>query len=173
MKQIIFLTIIALLSISCNKQKNISKNKTVKEVLLVGTFHYNNPGADVAKTRSFDILSEKSQNELKQISSKIKEYNPTKIFVEWPYNEQKELDSLYQLYKRDKYFINDSLSDFYLKNEIFQLAFRIAKENNLEAVYGIDYKTTFPYGEALNDIEKNKQFELKEKIEKLLFKIHN
>jgi len=170
MKQIIFLTIITLLSISCNKPKNISENKTiknstVKEVLLVGTFHYNNPGADVAKTKSFDILSEKSQNELKQISSKVKEYNPTQIFVEWPYNEQKELDSLYQLYKKDNYFTNDSLSNFYLKNEIFQLAFRIAKENNLETVYGIDYKTTFPYGEALNDIEKNKQFELKEKIE--------
>jgi hypothetical protein len=28
----------------------------VTEVLLIGTFHYNNPGTDVAKTKSFDIL---------------------------------------------------------------------------------------------------------------------
>ncbi|MGM0934059.1 MAG: DUF5694 domain-containing protein [Bacteroidota bacterium] len=155
------------------KEKNITENTTTtnldqkKEILLIGTFHYNNPGADVAKTKSFDILSEKSQLELEQISSSIKKYNPTKVFVEWPYNEQNELDSLYQLYKENKYFTNDSLSDFYLKNEIFQLAFRVAKQNNLDKVYGVDYPDTeFPYQEVMNDIESNNQINLKEQIEK-------
>lgn len=146
-------------------------NNHKKEALLIGTFHYNNPGADVAKTKSFDILSKKAQLELEQLTSSIKKYNPTKVFVEWPYNEQKELDSLYQLYKDNLYFTNDSLSDFYLKNEIFQLAFRVAKTSNHEKVFGIDYsKTEFPYGDAMNDIENNKQFELKEKIESTISK---
>ncbi|MCX2679379.1 DUF5694 domain-containing protein [Galbibacter sp. EGI 63066] len=155
------------------KEKYKTENTTTtildqkKEILLIGTFHYNNPGADVAKTKSFDILSEKSQLELEQISSSIKKYNPTKVFVEWPYNEQNELDSLYQLYKENKYFTNDSLSDFYLKNEIFQLAFRVAKQNNLDKVYGIDYlETGFPYQEVMNDIKSNNQIKLKERIEK-------
>ncbi|AUP81200.1 DUF5694 domain-containing protein [Flavivirga eckloniae] len=168
--KLISLLILSIL-ISC-KEESTNKNQSVdnhkKEVLLVGTFHYNNPGADVAKTKSFDILNEKSQLELEQISSEIKNYNPTKIFVEWPYNEQKELDSLYQLYKEDKYF-NDSLSDFYLKNEIFQLAFRIAKKNNQDKIYAIDYlETEFPYQKVMNDIESSNQMELKEKIQKII-----
>lgn len=164
---------------SCGEEQemikvNSFKNSNSTEVLLIGTFHYNNPGADVAKTKSFDILNETSQLELEKLSNDIKEYNPSKIFVEWPYNEQNELDSLYQLYIKDEYFENDSLSDFYLKNEIFQLAFRVAKKNNLDKVYGIDYnETEFPYGKVMNDIESNNQIRLKEKIENTIANLTN
>ena len=118
----------------------------------------------MAKTKSFDIMSEKSQSELKAISEKIKEYNPTKIFVEWPHDEQVELDSLYNLHVNDSYFTNQDLSDFYLKNEIFQLAFRTAKENGIKRVYGIDYSTSFPFGEVMAAIEKANQNDLRDKI---------
>ena len=151
-----------------NNEKNPKSNNTgnhQKELLLIGTFHYNNPGADVAKTKSFDVLSEEAQHELKQISAKIKAYNPTKIFVEWPYDEQYQLDSLYNLYREGSYFKNDSLSDFYLKNEIFQLAFRVAKDVNAKKVYGIDYATAFPFDEVMEAIEQANQKELKSKIQ--------
>ena len=176
MKLTVFLSWCLLFLISCNKQAQTLttaplKEATIaqseaKEVLLIGTFHYHNPGADVAKTKSFDILSEKSQKELEQITLKIKQYNPTKIFVEWLYKEQPELDSLYQLYQKDNYFTNDSLSSFYLKNEIFQLAFRVAKANNLDKVYAVDYKDTeFPFEAVMQAIVENDQVDLKEEIE--------
>lgn len=135
-----------------------------KDVLLIGTFHYNNPGADVAKTKSFNILSESAQNDLENMTASIKDYNPTKVFVEWPYDEQKELDSLYLKYQEDTYFDNDSLSRFYLENEIFQLAFRAAKANGLQKVHAMDYKTSFPFDDVIAAIEKNNQLELKSKI---------
>lgn len=169
MKNFLLLSLVCLL-FACNQVENTvtsstDQNVNTKEALLVGTFHYNNPGADVAKTKSFDVLSEAAQGELVTMSQQIAKYGPTKIFVEWPHNEQKELDSLFGLYKEGRYFTNDSLSDFYLKNEIFQLAFRIAKEVGLETVYGIDYKTSFPFGEVMEAIEKNNQTALKQKIE--------
>jgi|GEM_PF-6866314 len=37
---------------------------TKKEALLVGIFHFNNPGADLAKTETFNVMSKKSQQEL-------------------------------------------------------------------------------------------------------------
>ena len=172
MKNNVYLLLIFFLILSCNKKQEkkpikLSEVTNNKEALLIGTFHYNNPGADVAKTKSFNILSEASQSELKKISLSIKNYNPTKIFVEWPYKEQSELDSLYHLYVTDRYFTNDSLSDFYLKNEIFQLAFRTAKENKLDKIYGIDYTgTNFPFDDVMSDIKRNNQFELEAKIEK-------
>ncbi|MFP2996835.1 DUF5694 domain-containing protein [Spongiivirga sp. MCCC 1A20706] len=153
------------------QSNHVDSTKANKEVLLIGTFHYNNPGADVAKTKSFDIMSEESQNELEQISKSIQEYNPTKIFVEWPYNEQNELDSLYTLYQENQYFTNDSLSDFYLQNEIFQLAFRAAHANDIEKVYGIDYSTSFPFNEVMKDIEEANQTELMSKIQNGITKI--
>lgn len=165
---LIFLLSFAILSCDNDQQTTPKENletSASKEVLLIGTFHYNNPGADVAKTKSFDILNEDSQAELEKISSKITAYSPTKIFVEWPYDEQNELDSLYQVYLDGTYFDNDSLSDFYLKNEIFQLAFRVAKQNNLHKVYAIDYSTTFPFEDVMIAIEENNQAELKQQIE--------
>ncbi len=177
MNRIAVITLILCSLGGCKKEAPVENQKmetSTKEVLLMGTFHYNNPGADVAKTKSFDILSKQSQLELELIASKIKEYNPSKIFVEWPYDEQPQLDSLYQLYQDGNYFINDSLSNFYLKNEIFQLAFRVAKKSNLEKIYAMDYnKTAFPYQEVMNDIEANQQIALKEKLEQTIAKFTN
>ena len=172
MKNSIFILILSFLVLACNQEQKKKKTKNIEtskaqEVLLIGTFHYNNPGQDVAKTKSFDILKEKYQLELQHISSNIKKYNPTQIFVEWPYDEQKELDSLYKQYINGKYFKNDSLSDFYMKNEVFQLAFRVAKENNLEKVYGVDYSTVFPFEEVMKDIENSKQLKLQAQIQEI------
>ncbi|PQJ80548.1 DUF5694 domain-containing protein [Polaribacter porphyrae] len=170
MKNSIFIFVLSFLVLACNQeQKKTKKIETSKarEVLLIGTFHYNNPGKDVTKTKSFDILKEKYQLELQQISSNIKKYNPTKIFVEWPYDEQNELDSLFKQYTNGEYFNNDSLSDFYMKNEIFQLAFKVAKDNSLQKVYGIDYSTEFPFEEVMSDIENSKQSKLQAQIQEI------
>ncbi|NAY92295.1 hypothetical protein GTQ34_10225 [Muricauda sp. JGD-17] len=151
-------------SIHITAQESNSKTST-KQALLIGTFHYHNPGADVAKTKSFDILSEKSQTELETITQKIKAFDPNQIFVEWPYDEQEKLDSLYQLYLDNKYFTNDSLSDFYLKNEIFQLAFRAAKKSGLKSVKAIDYRNTeFPFDSLMTVVATSGQTDLQNVI---------
>lgn len=166
---------IASVMIGCYQQKKSDESSKSKfhqdatQVLLVGTFHYNNPGADVAKTKSFDILKEESQKELEFIASKIEEFKPSKIFVEWNYEEQVELDSLFNLYQQGKYFVQDSLSDFYKKNEIFQLAFRTAQKNNLKGVIGIDYgETEFPFDSVMTVIYKSGQTELQSRITSLI-----
>lgn len=129
-----------------------------KQALIIGTFHYNNPGADVAKTKNFDIMGSAAQDQLEEISEKIKDFAPDRVFVEWPYDEQSELDSLYQLYLEDRYFSNDSLSNFYLKNEIFQLAFRTAKKIGLPKVTAIDYNNTeFPFDSVMTVVATQKQ----------------
>ena len=68
---LIFLCITALVA---------QEKENPKDVLLIGTFHYNNPGADVAKTKSFDILSESAQNDLEKMTAGIKAYKPYQGF---------------------------------------------------------------------------------------------
>ncbi len=137
-----------------------------REALLIGTFHYHNPGLDAAKVKDFDVLSKKSQQELEWMAEKIRDYKPGKIFVEWPYDGQKELDSLYRLYLEGSYFDNDSLSDFYRKNEIFQLAFRAAGKSRLAGVHAIDYRETqFPFDSLMTVLKQHDQSGLLAEIE--------
>ncbi|MGD1842438.1 MAG: DUF5694 domain-containing protein [Thermonemataceae bacterium] len=158
-------TLLSLLLLASWVSRAQSTSTEKKEVLLIGTFHFNNPGKDVAKTKTFDILNERAQKELMEIAQKINDFNPTKIFVEWPYDEQQALDSLYQLYRAGRYYDNKQLSDFYLKNEIFQLAFRVAKLGNLMHVYGVDYNdTSFPFDSMMQVIREHKQVALENEM---------
>ncbi len=150
---------------SKTEQSETSPSESTKQALLIGTFHYHNPGADVAQTKSFDILSDAAQAELEEISEKIKAYQPDQVLVEWPYDEQHELDSLYQLFLEDSYFTNDSLSDFHLKNEIFQLGFRVAKKAGLKSVQAVDYRNTeFPFDSLMTVAALQKQTDLQKQF---------
>lgn len=145
---------------------------TGKKALLVGTFHYHNPGRDATELQSFDILKKESQQELDKISHAIKHFKPTQIFVEWPHNEQEELDSLFHLYQTGEYFKRDSLSDFELKNEVVQLAFRVAELNNIDHLQAIDYKdTNLAYDSLMTTITENNQSQLKKKFNAITQKI--
>ena len=158
--------LLLLLTISINLQGQTIK----KEILLISTFHFDNPSLDVAKLKSFDVLSEKSQKELETITSKIKNYNPDKIFVEWAYNKQPKLDSLYNLYVSGEFnsYVQRKYpkTNFYKQNEIFQLAFRAAKKLNHAKIYGIDYRISFPMDSLMTAINKANQTDLKKEMEK-------
>ncbi|WP_286964815.1 DUF5694 domain-containing protein, partial [Flavobacterium sp. UBA4854] len=143
-KIILLLTIITLNLTSAQTKK--------KQILLVGTFHYANPGLDVAQLNSFDILSEKSQKELEIMSDKIKKFGPDKIFVEWEFNEQSDLDKFYNK-NTDSLFKTN-------KNEITQLALRTAKKLNHKKLYGMNLYTSFPYDSLLMSMEKANQQDL-------------
>ena len=122
------------------------------DLLLLGTFHFANPGEDIVKVKSFDILGPAAQAELETITDKIARFHPTKIFVEVEWSRQTELDELYKQYLAGTYqaYITAKFPagrrNFYLTNEIMQLAFRAGKKAGVPRIYGLDYsQTKFPY----------------------------
>ena len=160
MKKLLFIVILAF--ISCTNKgtdntadQNAKQNKV--QVLLVGTSHWNNyqsKGLDVAQTNEVDILSSHYQKDLDEIVSKIKSFNPSKIFVERTIRYQPNLDSLYQLYCTSDWGENR-------RNEIYQLGFKVAKSLNHKRVYGIDFRNTrFPYDSLIKAMHTAKQTEL-------------
>ena len=120
--------------------------KKPTEILVIGTYHFNNPGMDVAQYKVLDIMGEKPQKQLEEISKAIAVFKPTKIFTEWELKDQLALDTLYNQYKEGTYF--DYVAKkypkrkFYVQNEIVQLAFRVAKKSNHKKVFAIDYQET-------------------------------
>lgn len=113
------------------------KEKQV-EVLLLGTFHFDNPGLDVAKFKDADILSPQRQKEVEAVTTLLKQLGPDKIFIEATPSNQPQIDSAFALYKAGKKALSAS--------ETEQLGFRLAKQLGLSTVYGVDYhEAEFPF----------------------------
>ncbi|MET3026639.1 DUF5694 domain-containing protein [Flavobacterium sp. UW10123] len=142
------IVLLALITLNITSAQQAKK----KQILLIGTFHYANPGHDVAKINTFNVMSEKSQKELEIMSDKIKKFGPDKIFVEWKFAKQADLDKYYNK-NTDSILKKDS-------NEIAQLALRTAKKMNHKKMYGIDYRTRFPYDSLMMSMEKANQKDL-------------
>jgi len=142
------------------------------DLLLIGTFHFHNPGADVAKMADFDVLAPQPQADLEAMSAQLAVFGPQKVFVEWPHAEQQELDELYQQYRSGRYeayirgkYTKPSQLNFYLRNEIIQLGFRAARKANLARVYALDYnQTDFPYDSVQHAMQAAGQTALQQRL---------
>jgi hypothetical protein len=126
---------------------------TKTKVLLLGCFHFDNPGLDVAKFENVNILSEKRQKEVLEVVEILKQFKPDKIFVEVPAELQGRLDSNISKYKNGQFFLRGT--------ETHQLGYRLAKELNLSTLYAVDYREAqFPFDSLVKSATEAKQFEL-------------
>lgn len=88
MKNRILIALLFISTLTFGQEKN--------KILTLGTFHFH-----LVKSQfgvDFDINSKEKQKELNEIIKQIENYNPTKIFVEWEFSKQNQLDELYNLY---------------------------------------------------------------------------
>jgi len=146
-KGLIFSCIFSFLFISVTAQHSKTK------VLLLGCFHFDNPGLDVAKFDNVNILSDKRQQELKNVLGKLEQFKPDKIFVEMPVAQQGHLDSTLLKYKSGQLTLN--------AGEIHQLGFRLAKELNISSLYAVDYRESdFPFDSLVNSAKEARQYNL-------------
>ncbi|PKB15596.1 DUF5694 domain-containing protein [Flavobacterium sp. 5] len=141
----------------------VSAQPKKKQILVIGTFHFENPGLDVAKVNTFNVMTDKSQKELENITNKIKKFGPDKVFVEWNYEKQDKLDKFY----------NRNTDSILKKNadEIVQLALRSAKKLGHKRLFGIDYnQTNFPYDSLTKGMtEANQVGLLKSNLETMAY----
>jgi uncharacterized protein with PIN domain len=145
----LFILLLVIVFASCKKnEKNNTETTQVKikspysffpkekpQVLVVGTFHFNYPGLDahkVSEENKMDILNEKRQKEVRELVNYIKKFKPTKIAVEIPITStyNKKNNANFKAYKKGEYTLK--------RNEGDQLAYRVAKEMNLDTIYGVD-----------------------------------
>ncbi len=135
------------LTLSIDAQENKTK------VLLLGTFHFDNPGLDVAKFENVNILTEKRQAEVKVVLQKLLDFRPDKIFVEAPPSAQARLDSNFNKYKAGELALK--------AGELHQIGFRLAKELNLPGLLAVDYtEAEFPFDSLVKSATEAKQFYL-------------
>jgi len=101
-------------------------------VMLVGTFHFQNPGLDVVKSQDMDIFTEESQSYLQAFTARLAGFKPSRVLLEYSPEEDEVINERYREYLAG----NDDLP----ANEIYQLGFRIARESGNDRVYGFDQR---------------------------------
>jgi hypothetical protein len=110
-------------------------------VLVLGTFHFANPGLDVVQHEVADVLSPARQTEIEEITAALGRFLPTRVVVEHLPAAAAQLDSLYAAYREGSH----SLS----RNETQQLGFRLAAAHGLARVEPFDHGGEFPFGEVM------------------------
>lgn len=104
------------------------------EVMVIGVFHFKNPGLDMVKTEQMNVVDDASQAYLEELSARIaEEYRPTRVLVEYQASSDDLMQKRYQEYLAGSYELG--------VNEIYQLGFRIAKEAGGISVQGYDDRT--------------------------------
>lgn len=101
------------------------------EVLLVGTFHFDDPGLDDYKPQfPWNPLEPGHQEEIAEVVRLLTAFRPTRIALEWPIGRQAQLDSAYSAFLSGQAPL--------AANERGQLGFRLARELGHERVYAVD-----------------------------------
>jgi hypothetical protein len=114
------------------------------EVMIVGTYHFANPGKDQHDVKADDVLTPARQQQLDAIAKGMMRFHPTVVAVEWPADLVKE---------RYAKFLAGTLPPS--RNEVVQLGFRLGKNAGLAAVHGIDVDGDFPYEPVQEWAKKN------------------
>ncbi|TBW25904.1 DUF5694 domain-containing protein [Gramella sp. KN1008] len=123
------------ISIMLSLMSILGNAQNTNEVMLLGVYHFDNPGQDNFNLDVEDYFSERRQQEIEEVVSKLENFKPTKIFIEANPNLQKRYDSLFQLYKSHQLELKDLASG---RNEIYQLGFKLARQLGHDGVYAVD-----------------------------------
>jgi Family of unknown function (DUF5694) len=111
------------------------------QVLVVGCFHFDDPGLDAHVTDTLDkvdVLSPKRQVEMENLVRYIERFRPNKIAIE-AYDEWQATAHLHK-YKTGKVLLG--------RDERYQLGIRIAADMDLDTIFSIDS------GSLVEELEK-------------------
>jgi hypothetical protein len=117
------------------------------QVLLLGVYHFANPGLDVVKVEVADVLSPTRQNEILSLVAALACFRPSKVAVEDLPSSASRLDSLYEAYRAGRHELS--------RNETQQLGFRLAAGNGHSRVYPVDYRTDLPFDDLFEYAESH------------------
>jgi hypothetical protein len=112
------------------------RNLPKAQVLVLGMFHFQDAGRDTYKPQfQFDIRTPQRQRELDEVLAKLAAWGPTRIAVERDVEVQARVDSLFAIYPGNRM---DTL-----RNEVYQVGFKLAKRLKHAGVFAIDADARF------------------------------
>jgi hypothetical protein len=117
-------------------------------VMLLGTYHFANPGRDVIKQDIADVLQPSRQAELEDLVTRLASWTPDRIAVEWPFSQTDTARARYARYLAKTLPPN--------RNEVVQIGFRLASRLGHDAVYPIDDDSYLDLNDSLKAVDQRR-----------------
>lgn len=100
------------------EEQNLEAEKP--QVMMIGVFHFSNPGLDKVKIKQMNPMDPAPQKYLGELSARIAtKFKPTLILLEYQEKDEEKFQGRYQEYLKGGFKLP--------VNEVYQLGFRIAK----------------------------------------------
>lgn len=115
------------------------------QVMLLGTYHFANPGRDVIKQNFDDVLQERRQTEIDDVARRLAAWHPDRVAVEWPWSFTDSTAARYSRYRAGTLATS--------RNEVVQLGFRIAARLGHADVYPIDDDSFLDSNDSLRALD--------------------
>ena len=100
------------------------------KVMLLGMFHFANPGRDMVKTRVIDVMAPENQAWLDGLADRMAAFKPTDVLAECSPAEQDKIDGKFRDYVAGRFALPS--------NETYQIGFRVARRAGLARVTCFD-----------------------------------
>lgn len=147
------LTIAVLTAVPLHAQDTPSENTVeTTQVMVLGLYHFDNPGADIVNSEVDDMLAPRRQREIAALVASLAKWQPTKIAVE----NTAPLPTLEMGgYARTQELLKTS------RNETVQIGYRLGRILGHNAVYGYDERAGegepdyFPMGKVFAFAQEN------------------
>ena len=99
-------------------------------VMLLGLFHFDNPGLDAVRYDALDVMQPGSQAYLAELVASLAQFAPTKVLLEYPDKSDDLINQRFAAFQAGTFELP--------RNEIYQLGFRVARQQRHARVYGFD-----------------------------------
>jgi hypothetical protein len=101
-------------------------------ILILGTDHFSDQNnGDLFMTDKEDMLAKTRQNEINELVTCLKKYEPTKVALEVLQENEEALNDQYVSFAKGDYTL--------AVNEVDQIGFRLAKECGHKKIYAVDW----------------------------------
>ncbi len=125
------------------------------QVMVLGSFHFQGSTSDLINIQPDNVLAPNRQAELEALSQALQSFGPTAIVTERVTDAPDYLDPVFAEFGAEMLATNP--------NERVQIAYRLARDANVDRVYGIDEAAAdgepdyFPFGAVMAHAESTGQ----------------
>ncbi|MGZ5444046.1 MAG: DUF5694 domain-containing protein [Thermoanaerobaculia bacterium] len=117
------------------------------QVLVLGVFHFGNPGLDYVKSSVPDVLTEERQKEIAEIVARLARFEPTAVLVEKGVATNEALNARYRAFREGKHELS--------RDEVEQFGFRLAAAMKHGSIHAIDVKTDMDLDGVMAEAKKS------------------
>ncbi|HEY5545319.1 MAG TPA: DUF5694 domain-containing protein [Gemmatimonadaceae bacterium] len=118
------------------------------QVMLLGVYHFANPGRDVIKQDIDDVLTPQRQRELEDLATRLAAWSPDRIAVEWPWSFADSTRARYDRFRAGTLAPN--------RNEVVQIGYRLAARLGHAGVHPIDDDSFLDLSDSLRAIDQRR-----------------